>query len=606
MIAGVLVALVIGLLFCARQSSLFTARMVALTAVGISFGGSMTYGQTVGLTHDAELHGNWAALRWGMLGLFIIGAIWIGFAGLLLGAALGGKRYRALEMLLLFIFLIQLYFLGIWIFNEPFEPGNRQLPRIYFSDSWHWEPDKANLEPRAEVWGGLALALAALWLYVAVWKRDAMARNIGLFGVIFGGIGFATGQSVQAFHAWNSEWFQEGWFAAIEPYMNWWNTMETVFGAILGTGLGLGVWLNRTKLPPPAEDYVEIAPAAERVLLAGHVAALAAWNFMSFDALDGVADHALTMGLLPLALVVGGRYSPYLIALPISAMPICGKTLREMSYYHAEFPAAYGWATSSDFAAGSVDGGRPVVRAARRAQPEWAVVCAVEPADHELALLRAELCVLPLPVAVGRAHDTIAVGDRICGLRIRSYAGVRVLSQNAAPPAGGQARQAGNGGQQLNERARLRHGRTGKASAAYRSPIVLPPRVVIVVVESATYFAFAPDDVVSRIHFSVRIEVAGERIDKRHVLGHGPAEHARGVVVILVVGNSRLAGDECAVLCGNLWCRRLRPARRPHKSAQLIIDEVQLQDDIAQRVNFRNVDRCCYVLERAAKRDLQP
>jgi hypothetical protein len=340
MIAGVLVALVIGLLFCGRQSSLFTARMVALTAVGISFGGSMTYGQTVGLTHDAELHGNWAALRWGMLGLFTIGAIWIGFAGVLMGAALGRKRYRPLELLLLFIFLIQLYFLGVWLFNEPFNPANRELPQIYFSDSWYWEPDKAELKPRPEVWGGLALALAALWLYVSVWKRDAMARNVGLFAIIFGGIGFTTGQSVQAFHAWNAAWFKEGWFAPIEPYMNWWNTMETVFGAILGMGLGLGVWLNRTKLPPRFEDEVEIAPAAEFVLLAGHVAALAAWNFMSFGALDRVADHALTMGLVPLALIVGGRYSPYLIALPIVAMPICGKTL---SYNSAEIPAAYGW-----------------------------------------------------------------------------------------------------------------------------------------------------------------------------------------------------------------------------------------------------------------------
>jgi hypothetical protein len=343
MLAGLLVALVIGLLFCGRQSSLFAARVVAVAAVGISFGGSMTYGQTVGLTHDAELQGNWAALRWGMLGLAIIGGIWIGFAGVLMGAALSGKRYRALEILLLFLFLIQLYFVGVWLLNEPFDPANRQLPRIYFSDDWYWEPDKADLKPRREVWGGLLFALAGLWCYVTLWKRDAMARNLGLFGTVFGGVGFAGGQAVQAYHAWNAERFLDGWFAPIEPYMNWWNTMETLFGAMLGMGLGLGVWLNRRKLPPPLKDHVEVAPAAEFVLLAGHVAALAAWNFMSFDALDRVADHALTMGLMPLALIVGGRYSPYLVALPVVAMPICGKTLRELSYYHTEIPTAYGW-----------------------------------------------------------------------------------------------------------------------------------------------------------------------------------------------------------------------------------------------------------------------
>jgi hypothetical protein len=161
--------------------------------------------------------------------------------------------------------------------------------------------------------------------------------------MLFGGIGFSAGQAVQAYHAWKAAWFQQGWFSAIEPYMNWWNTMETLFGAIMGLGLGLGVWLNRRKLPPPSDDVVELAPAAEFMLLAGHVAALAAWNFMSFHALDRVADHALTMGLVPLALIVGGRYAPYLIAIPIVAMPICGKTLREMSYDHAEISASYGW-----------------------------------------------------------------------------------------------------------------------------------------------------------------------------------------------------------------------------------------------------------------------
>jgi hypothetical protein len=189
----------------------------------------------------------------------------------------------------------------------------------------------------------LLVALAGLWTYVAFWKRDAMARNLGLFAVVFGAIGFAAGQSVQAYHSWNAADFREGWFAPIEPYMNWWNTMETIFGAIMGLGLGLGVWLNRARLPQRSDDHVELAPAGELVLLAGHMAAIAVWNFMSFETFDHVADHALTIGLLPLALSVGGRYSPYLIALPVVALPICGKTLRELSYYHNEIPLLYGW-----------------------------------------------------------------------------------------------------------------------------------------------------------------------------------------------------------------------------------------------------------------------
>jgi hypothetical protein len=96
-------------------------------------------------------------------------------------------------------------------------------------------------------------------------------------------------------------------------------------------------------LPPRTDDVVELTPAAELVLLAAHTVAIVVWNFMSFETFDQVADHALTMGLLPLALIVGGRFSPYMIALPLVALPICGKTLRELSYDHNEIPPAYGW-----------------------------------------------------------------------------------------------------------------------------------------------------------------------------------------------------------------------------------------------------------------------
>ncbi len=344
MIAGVLVALVIGVLYCRRHSSLFTARFVAMTAVGISFGGSMTYGQTVGLTHDAELHGNWPALWWGMLGLFIKGGVWVGFAGALLGMGLGSLRYSPIEIAVLFLCLIVLLFLGVFLLNEPYDPEHRLLPKIYFSDSWDWEPDKADLRPRRERWGGLLFALAGLLAYVSIYKRDAIARNIGLMGAIFGGIGFAAGQAVQAYHAWNAEQFRDGWIGNIEPYMNWWNMMEITFGAILGMGLGLGIWLNRRQLASePEEDRVEFTPTAECTALSMHAAAIAAWTFVSFNALEAFADHALTMGILPLILILGGRYSPYLVALPVVLLPIAGKTLRELSYRSDFISPDIGW-----------------------------------------------------------------------------------------------------------------------------------------------------------------------------------------------------------------------------------------------------------------------
>lgn len=344
MIAGLLVGLVVGLLYCGGQTSLFAARVAALAAIGIGFGGSMTYGQTVGLTHDPRFHGNWEALRWGMLGLAVIGGLWVGFAGVLLGMGLGGKRYRPLEIALVWMFLIGLYFLGVYLLNEPFEPAARRLPRIYFSGNWYWQPDNAELVPRRECWGGLLFALVGLLMYVAVVKRDAMARNVGLVAILFGAIGFPAGQCLQAYHSWNVEAFREGPLAAIDPYMNWWNAMETTFGAILGLGLGWGVWLNRRRIPQPAAaDEVEIPWTAEAPLLIAYAGAMASWNFIDFAPLDNVANHSLTMGVLPLVLIVGGRYAPYFIALPIVALPICGKTLRELAYDSQDWSLASGW-----------------------------------------------------------------------------------------------------------------------------------------------------------------------------------------------------------------------------------------------------------------------
>ena len=128
----------------------------------------MTYGQTVGLTHDPVHVGRWAVLGWGMLGLAIKGGIWTGFGATFLGMGLGGTRYRAREVAVAWLALMGLCALGIWIFNEPFDPARRVLPQVYFSADWRWLPE-ATLKPRREVWGGLLMALAGLLAWVGRW-----------------------------------------------------------------------------------------------------------------------------------------------------------------------------------------------------------------------------------------------------------------------------------------------------------------------------------------------------------------------------------------------------------------------------------------------------
>ena len=220
--------------------------------------------------------------------------------------------------------------------NEPFDPAEGKLPWIYFSDHWHWEPNKPDLEPRRERWGGLLLALVGTVVYLQ-YKRAVLARNLALIGFIAGGLGFCLGQSVQATHAWNLEAIDR-WLGPVAPHINWWNMMETTFGLIFGAGLGFGVWLNRRRLANAdevagASDAASsvVSPIAEAVLLTLHVAALAAWNFCSYRPFDYFADLAVTMGVIPAVCVLAGRYSAYFVALPIVALPIAGKTLRQLS-----------------------------------------------------------------------------------------------------------------------------------------------------------------------------------------------------------------------------------------------------------------------------------
>ncbi|SIO23324.1 hypothetical protein SAMN05444166_3137 [Singulisphaera sp. GP187] len=345
MIAGVLIGFVLVLLFIPRATSLQGARAVALTAVGIAFGGSMTYGQTVGLTHNPFFVGNWAALRWGMLGLFLKGGIWFGFAGAFLGIGLSGKRWRPCEMLRLLVAMMGLILVGVRVLNRPFDPAHRILPPLYFSFDWYWQPNAgAELKPRPEVWGGLLFALAGLTAYAQWVRRDRLARNLTAVGFLAGGLGFSLGQCIQAFHGWNREMFQSGVLQTVETYTNWWNMMETTFGAIGGGGLALGLWWNRRLILEEASgDQVSISPPWEFVMVAAHLILLVGAEFHLIPGLDYFLAFGPCMAVVALPGIVGGRYWPSLFALPIVAVPIAGKTLLALSYKEQVVSRPLGW-----------------------------------------------------------------------------------------------------------------------------------------------------------------------------------------------------------------------------------------------------------------------
>src|SRR5690606_17895839 len=150
------------------------------------------------------------------------------------------------------------------------DPATHVLPRWYFSANWAFLPN-AELKPRPEVWGGLALPLAAGTIYAGIFRRDALAWRLALWGMLGGAIGFPLGQCIQSMHAWNPEWFQNGFGHAING-INWWNFMETTFGATWGATLALGLWLHRERMKGLDEPVVTRMPLAlEFALVALHV-----------------------------------------------------------------------------------------------------------------------------------------------------------------------------------------------------------------------------------------------------------------------------------------------------------------------------------------------
>ncbi len=343
MLAGLLVSLTLAYLLCPRTDWPSLFRAVAWGTVAMGIGGSMTYGHTLGLSHNAEFIGNAEAWRWGLLGCAVKGSLWIGFAGVFLGMGLGGVRYRPGEMLLLMLALVGAFYMGMAVLNEPFNAATGALPVIFFSDLWHWAPD-APFNPRYECWGGLLAALALLTVYVGVARQDRLAWRMALWGVLGGAIGFPLGQSLQSYHAWHREAFTTGLWAWLDPHMNWWNMMEMTFGHTMGAVLGFGLWLHRKRIRLamiPEEDRLSLP--TEMLVLAAHLALLLAVEFAALRAVDALYDWGIIMVALPVVGIAGGRWWPYLQMLPLTLLPIAGKTLDGLSYRSDAIPPAPGW-----------------------------------------------------------------------------------------------------------------------------------------------------------------------------------------------------------------------------------------------------------------------
>jgi hypothetical protein len=219
MIPGAMTALALCLLLRRQSGSAFIA---ACGAVGIGFGGEMTYGQTVGLSFQPETY--W----WALTGFAIKGGAWGLLGGAVLGASFTPIRHKAKDLAIAFPLLPAGAWIGWKLLNEP--------KLIYFSHP----TDK----PRPEIWAGL-LCGALLFLAWLAWRgAAALPARFALWGALGGSLGFAGGAAIQV---WGKQTFGEF------P-LGWWKVMELTFGALLGLACGWCAWTNRQTLAQPGPE----------------------------------------------------------------------------------------------------------------------------------------------------------------------------------------------------------------------------------------------------------------------------------------------------------------------------------------------------------------
>ncbi len=238
MVPGALFGLCVALAVPRARPELFAA----VGALAFSLGGSMTYGQTIGLVQNAPgspTHG------WGMLGLAVKGGVWIGLGSLLLGALLLGPPVRCRSLLFVLGVAFLWFVVGRALVNGPHSPPQR-LPLIYFSD-------RHDPKPRPECWGGLWLAYLWLLGWAARFRTPESVR-LSLYGLAAGAVGFPLGESLQAWGHWAHPFGAFG-----DRWVDWWKVMEVAFGAVAGAGIGLGATRLRGQVAhSPPETAVSV------------------------------------------------------------------------------------------------------------------------------------------------------------------------------------------------------------------------------------------------------------------------------------------------------------------------------------------------------------
>lgn len=328
MMPGGWVALAICLLLGYRME---TAAIAAVCgAIGIGYGGNMTYGQTLGFLKDAD------TVWWGLLGCFIKGGMWGLVGGAILGVGLARDTYPRRTIIIALVLFVIAFFIGRTLINDP------KYPPLYFSNLLD--------RPRDESWGGFLCAGLAFLAYLrfAGTREDwAIPRKFATWGFIGGALGFFGG----------ALWMVLEFMGGFGPkWWSSWKSMEYSFGFILGGALGWCAYLNRDHLRIAGQQGVTPPASWAPLLLAKDVVFLALFRrvYMPENWRGEDADPPFLVGLL-LSLTFGFvTLGAVWIVLGLFSIHAAWQIALTLAFYHTvldyvrdlEDPTAFGYTLS--------------------------------------------------------------------------------------------------------------------------------------------------------------------------------------------------------------------------------------------------------------------
>ena len=218
----------------------------AAGALGMYFGGSMSYGETVGLISNENPGGKLAREY---VGLFVKGGIWFGLFGAVVGMFLSflAGYYDLKAVLLLFGIMPLAALCGSRLFDRPYDEEKGIHPKIYFSHT------------RPEGMGVLFGILVEFAVFMAIYG-DSVALWLTLGSTLSGGIGWVIAQWMQIRAKYpNKKGRRFCGRLSEKGLLDAWKIMECALGAFAGLGISTTFVLTANFSPAYRAQYTALS-----------------------------------------------------------------------------------------------------------------------------------------------------------------------------------------------------------------------------------------------------------------------------------------------------------------------------------------------------------